>query len=117
MNHKYLIKVFSLSLGICGLWMGMEKVTFAQTQNPQEPPAYQSNELDPTKGAFSGFDPMSLIHNANLSRSRDGSTFAEDTQNSLNKAAENFKRQQQLQLQAKPVQVAPANPAKTPVQP
>ncbi len=114
MNQKYFIKVFSLSLGICGLLMGMEKVTIAQSQNLQEPSTYQSNEQDPSKGSFSGFDPASLIHNANLSRSRSGSAFAQDTQNNLNKAAEDFKRQQQQQLQSQPVNITPTNPTTLP---
>jgi hypothetical protein len=117
MNQRYVVKSLVLSLGICGFWMGIEKATFAQSQNPQEPTGYQSSEQDPAKGSFTGFDPTSLIHNANLSRSRTGSDFAEDTQRNLNKAAENFKRQQQQQLQAPPTQVTPTTPTKLPAQP
>jgi hypothetical protein len=97
--------------------MGLEKSAFAQLQNPQEPPAYQSSEQDPSKGSFSGFDPASLIHNANLSRSRNGADFAEDTQENLNKAANDFKRQQQLRLQAQPVEATPKTPATVPAKP
>lgn len=107
MNQRSLLKPLALSLGICGLLMGIEKSAFAQLQNPQEPPIYQNSEQDPSKGSFSGFDPASLIHNANLSRSRNGADFATDTQENLNKAANDFKRQQQLRLQNQPVQATP----------
>ena len=107
MNQRSLVKPLALSLGICGLLVGLEKSAFAQLQNLQEPPTYQNSEQDPNKGAFSGFDPASLIHNANLSRSRNGTDFAEDTQENLNKAANDFKRQQQLRLQNQPVQATP----------
>jgi hypothetical protein len=111
MNQRSLVKPLALSLGICGLLMGIEKSAFAQLQNSQEPPTYQNSEQDPSKGAFSGFDPASLIHNANLSRSRNGVDFAEDTQENLNKAANDFKRQQQLRLQNQPVEATPTTPA------
>lgn len=107
MNQRSLLKPLALSLGICGLLMGLEKSAFAQLQNSQEPPIYQNSEQDPSKGSFSGFDPASLIHNANLSRSRNGADFATDTQENLNKAANDFKRQQQLRLQNQPVQATP----------
>jgi len=83
----------------------------AQYRAPGNADGFQNNEQDPSKNSFSGFDPMSLIHNANLSRSRNGYDFAEDTQQQLNKAAEEFKKQQQLQLQqqqALPVDGTPA---------
>lgn len=114
MNNKSLVKPFAFTVLICGLLMGMEKSAFAQLQNQQEPIGYQKSEQDPSKASFSGFDPMSIMHNANLSRSRNGSTFAEDTQNSLNKAANDFKRKQQQQLQAQPIQNTPTNPATPP---
>ena len=107
MNQRSLVKPLALSLGICGLLVGLEKSAFAQLQNLQEPPTYQNSEQDPNKGAFSGFDPASLIHNANLSRSRNGTDFAEYTQENLNKAANDFKRQQQLRLQNQPVKATP----------
>jgi hypothetical protein len=117
MNQRSLVKPLALSLGICGLLMALEKSAFAQLQNLQEPPTYQNSEQDPNKGAFSGFDPASLIHNANLSRSRNGTDFAEDTQQNLNKAANDFKRQQQLLLQNQPVEATPTTPATVPPQP
>jgi hypothetical protein len=117
MNQRSLLKPLALSLGICGLLMGIEKSAFAQLQNAQEPPIYQNSEQDPSKGSFSGFDPASLIHNANLSRSRNGADFAEDTQQNLNKAANDFKRQQQLLLQNQPVEATPTTPATVPAKP
>lgn len=117
MNQRSLVKTFALSFGICGLLMGIEKSAFAQLQNSQEPTIYQNSEQDPSKGSFSGFDPASLIHNANLSRSRNGADFATDTQDNLNKAANDFKRQQQLRLQAQPIEATRTTPATVPAKP
>lgn len=96
---------FGLSLLFC--LTCITPMALAQYRNPNNPEGFQNNEQDPSKNSFSGFDPMSLIHNANLSRSRNGSDFAEDTQNNLNKAAEAFKKQQQLQLQQQQEQSNP----------
>lgn len=65
-----------------------------------------------------GLNPMQLIHNANLKRSRDGGEFADDTQTNLSRSAEEFKRQQRQRLeqtQAQP-QATPAPTATTPAQ-
>ncbi len=115
MNCKHLLKIGTLSLGLGVLLVGLDKAAFAQFQNPQDPIGYQKSEQDPNKTMFgSGLDPMSLIHNANFSRSRSGADFAADTQQSLNKAAEDFKRQQQLQMQAQPNNAAPSNSVTAP---
>jgi hypothetical protein len=72
----------------------------AQVTVPGAESPFSSNEIDPTKqGLGGGFDPMSLIHNANLSRSRNGVDFAEDSQRTLNEAADQFKKMQQQRLQ------------------
>ncbi|MEB3309362.1 MAG: hypothetical protein VKJ02_03960 [Snowella sp.] len=115
MNSQYLLKIGILSLGFGALLIGTEKAALAQFQtNPQEPIGYQKSEQDPSQGLFGGgFNPTSLIHNVNFSRSRTGADFAEDTQNSLNKAATEFKRQQQLQLQSQPNAV-PSNSVTNP---
>lgn len=115
MNCKYLLKIGILSLGFGALCIGMEKAAFAQLQNPQEPVGYQKSEQDPNQGLLGGgFNPTSLIHNANFSRSRTGADFAEDTQQSLGKAAADFKRQQQLQLQAQPSNATPSSSVTAP---
>lgn len=60
----------------------------------------QKNEIDSTgESTFgSGFDPMQLMHNANFKRSRNGAEFAEDTRDSLNNAANEFKKLQQQRM-------------------
>lgn len=118
MNCKYLLKIGIFSLGLGTLAIGLENAAFAQFQNTQDPVGYQKSEQDPNKTMFgSGLDPMSLIHNANLGRSRSGSDFAEDTQQSLGKAAAEFKRQQQLQMQAQPTNANPSNSVMVPATP
>lgn len=78
----------------------------SQLQNYQNPAiptteGFQKNERSSQGSDFlgDGFNPLNLIHNANLRRSRNGADFAEDSQTNLNKAAADFKRQQQLRLQ------------------
>jgi DNA anti-recombination protein RmuC len=73
--------------------------SLAQMRTPTSNEGFQSNEQNVNGFGNSGFDPLSLIHNANFSRSRNSSDFADDTNQSLNKAAQEFKRQQQQQLQ------------------
>ena len=55
----------------------------------------------------------SIIHNANLSRSRNAGEFADDTRRNLQKAADEFKllQQQRLQQQIN----APASPGSDPI--
>lgn len=80
---------------------------------PGEDP-FVSNDVDPSKqGLGGGFDPMSLIHNANLSRTRNGADFAEDTQRNINKAADQFKQLQQQRLME--MQQQQTDPAIAPV--
>ena len=85
----------------------------AQMAVPGAETPFNSNEVDPTKqGLGNGFDPMSLIHNANLSRSRNGADFADDTQRTLNEAADQFKKMQQQRLLE--MQQQPTDPAIAP---
>ncbi len=115
MKTANLIHCLALSALTAGLW-GAQPAQ-AQVTAPGETP-YTANEVDPSKqGLGNGFDPMSLIHNANLSRSRNGSDFAEDTQRNINKAADQFKQLQQqrmleMQQQSEPggAELAPGTP-------
>lgn len=104
--------IFSFSLALLALGSMSVPAAIAQSTTPGEDP-FVSNSVDPSKqGLGNGFDPMSLIHNANLSRSRNGADFAEDAQRNINSAADQFKQLQQQrvlemqQQQSQPV-VAP----------
>lgn len=123
MKH-YSQRLFILFLGLAGGIVLGNQVSLAQQQESvpplqdyRSPPTesdteiFQRNERSSSSSDLlgNGFDPINLIHNANLRRSRGGYEFAEDTQNNLNKAAEEFKRQQQQQLQQ--MQDAPSSPA------
>ncbi len=68
----------------------------AQTinRNQQNDP-FQSNEQNPLYG--DGFNPMQLIHNANMMNNRrSGGAFSEDSNRNIDNAARSF-REQQLQ--------------------
>jgi len=110
MNNKLFVNILLASVGIVGAIAASSKIILAQTQyQPQQPLGYEASEKDPMKSSVGGFDPMSLIHNANLSRSRTGEDFAEDSQRNLSKAAEAFKKMQQQQLQQMPKTVESSN--------
>ena len=100
MNNKLFVNILLASVGIVGAIAASSEMTLAQYQPlNQQPGGYEANEKDPMKSSVGGFDPMSLIHNANLGRSRTGEDFAEDSQRNLSKAAEAFKKMQQQQIQ------------------
>ncbi|BFM38568.1 hypothetical protein [Synechocystis sp. LKSZ1] len=104
-----------LAGSLVSLFLMSAQPTPAQTHNSTTNDGFQSNEQNVNGFGTSGFDPLSLIHNANFSRSRNSSDFADDTNQNLNKAAQEFKRQQQQQLQqlsapsAVPVTNSPAS--------
>jgi hypothetical protein len=78
----------------------------AQAINEKQPQQFQNNEKNPLYG--DGINPMDLIHNANLLNQRSGADFIADTNENLDKAAQDFKQQQlqrmqqQQQLQSNP---------------
>jgi hypothetical protein len=94
---KKLVFIFTL-LGILG---GLTPLTLAQSinSNSVDTNVAPSNEKNPEGELGNVFNPIDVMHRANLERSRDGQEFAEDTRNSINKAAEEFKRMQQQRLQ------------------
>jgi hypothetical protein len=68
-----------------------------------------SNEVNSTSPLGNGLNLNDLMHNANFSRSRNSSEFADDTQRKLKKAADEFKQMQLQQLQQPPA--TPAAPS------
>lgn len=88
---------------VLGLTTGFSSMTVAQSIDDVDKDVYQKNEQDPDGGDLGNiFNPIDMMHRSNLQRSRTGSDFAEDTNNNLNKAAEEFKLLQQQRLQAQP---------------
>jgi len=94
LNHYLAIAVLTTGSMLVSSLPAQAQYTVPGSETP-----FSANEVDPTKQGFGGgFDPMSLIHNANLSRSRNGADFADDTQRTLNEAASQFKKMQQQRL-------------------
>ena len=86
-----------IGLGTLG---GIPQIILAQSIDViNEDNSYQSNEEDPAGEFGDIFNPMDLMHRSNLQRSRNAGDFAEDTNNNLNKAAQEFKLLQQRRLQ------------------
>ena len=63
-----------------------------QTIGQKEPDPFQSNEKSPIYG--DGINPMDLIHNANLMNRRTGADFAEDINDNIDQAADDFRKEQ-----------------------
>jgi hypothetical protein len=73
-----------------------------------------SNEVNSNNPLGNGLNLNDIMHNVNLSRSRNSSEFADDTQRKLKKAADEFKQMQLQQLQQQPT--APTAPTGAPGQ-
>ncbi len=100
LNTSFLARTLALGLGSLAFSSLLTDNALAQYRPSGSQDPFQQNEVNPNNyGLGNGFDPMSLIHNANLSRGRNFEDFVDDTNQNLNKAAEDFKRQQQQQLQ------------------
>lgn len=92
-------QLFSILIGL-GTVSGIPKIILAQSVDViNEDNGYQNNEQEPTGELGNIFNPMDIMHRANLQRSRNAGDFAEDTNNNLNKAAQEFKLIQQRRLQ------------------
>ncbi|MEY2985103.1 MAG: hypothetical protein RLZZ568_1720 [Cyanobacteriota bacterium] len=100
MQNLVLPRLLAIAVLSTGSVLGpLVSVQAQYTTSGTETP-FNTNEIDPLNQGFgNGFDPMSLIHNANLSRGRTGADFADDTQRSLNEAADQFKQMQQQRLE------------------
>jgi hypothetical protein len=86
--------ILSLSTAF-GLMLISGGEILAQSAN-QQPTPFQSNEQNPLYG--DGINPLQLIHNANFFNSRSGSEFMEDTNQNLDRATQDFKKQQQERM-------------------
>jgi hypothetical protein len=80
-----------------GLILISARANYAQPVNLDQPDPFQSNEKNPLYG--DGIDPMKLIHNSNLLNGRSSADFMGDTEENLDKAAMEFKKQQLLRIQ------------------
>lgn len=64
------------------------------------PDGTQSNERSSFDGGLgNGFNPMNLIHRANLTPSRKSEDFNNDSKQNIQSAAEKFKQQQMQKIQ------------------
>jgi hypothetical protein len=80
-----------------GLILISAPANYAQPVNLEQPDPFNSNEKNPLYG--DGIDPMQLIHNSNLLNGRSGADFMVDSEDNLDKAAQEFKQQQLLRMQ------------------
>ena len=94
------LRQLSCILIILGALGGIPRIMLAQSVDViNEENGYQGNEQEPAGELGNIFNPMNLMHRSNLQRSRNAGDFAEDTNNNLNKAAQEFKLIQQRRLQ------------------
>lgn len=93
MNRK--ITTLMMSLGLLTIFSS--SINAQNIRANQETQPFQNNE---TNSLYrDGFNPFDFIHNANFSSGRSGADFAEDTQNNIRTAAEEFRRLQQQRIQ------------------
>ncbi len=93
MNKQTLIKI-SVNLGLI---LTTISPVLAQSVNEKPPQPFQSNEQDSLYRE--GFNPMDLIHNSRFLNGRSSGDFATDTDENLDKAAQDFKKQQLERMQ------------------
>ncbi len=101
------MKTALIFTSVTSFLLSVAPITVAQEYQPEgllqpntEGGEFQKNSVDSLgESSFGGgFDPLQLIHNHNLRRSRGGAEFAEDSEVNLNNAAEQFKKLQQQRL-------------------
>lgn len=81
-----------------GLTISVARSTLAQTSPSQQdlPQSYQTNEKGSLSGSFGNdFNPFDLIHNARFANGRSNEEFDSDSNQNIDDAALEFKRQQQ----------------------
>ncbi len=85
----------SLSLGIILVGIsGLGQASLAQFTN-KDSEGYQSNEQDALYGSGSdGFNPMELMHRANLGNGRSSEEFDRESQQNISNSAADFRKQQ-----------------------
>lgn len=80
-----------------GLMLSVARSTLAQSASSQDlPQSYQTNEKGSLSGSFGNdFNPFDLIHNARFANGRSNEEFDSDSNQNIDDAALEFKRQQQ----------------------
>lgn len=91
-----------------GLMLFIPRSTLAQSAPSQDlPQTYQTNEKGSLSGTFGNdFNPFDLIHSARFANGRSNEEFDSDSNENINDAALEFKRQQQQLILEK---VQPSN--------
>jgi hypothetical protein len=109
-TSKKIALFVTVSLGTFLGAIALANPSFAQSVNPidnRDRDGYQTNEQDNLGGSLGGdssFNAFDLIHRANMNRGRNLGEFDEDTNNGIQNAAEEFKRQRNQQMQTQPSQ-------------
>ncbi|MEM1368228.1 MAG: hypothetical protein AAGG02_09455 [Cyanobacteria bacterium P01_H01_bin.15] len=67
--------------------------------DPQQQDPFPSGDVDANTGTLDGIDPFELIHRSRLNNGRSATEFREDSNQKLDDAALDFKRQQQERLE------------------
>lgn len=104
--------LFTITTGFV-LMLVSASSSYAQAVNLKEPDPFQSNEKNPLHGE-GNFNPLDFIHNANLLNNRSGADFWNDTNENLDDAAAEFKKQQLLRMQQQELESKPDSIEDTP---
>ncbi|NEO26658.1 MAG: hypothetical protein F6K03_07115 [Kamptonema sp. SIO4C4] len=109
---------FSLTLGffLSLLLPFAATASLAQTSPNATNEGFQQNERDSIFEGENGLNPLDLIHRANMGNRRSMGEFRQQTERNINRASEEFRRQQlellQQQLEQDP-NATPASPEAT----
>jgi hypothetical protein len=112
MKNYFFQLTITLSLGFTlALVSGFGQSSLAEYKTPEND-GYQSNEQDSFYGSGgTGFNPLELIHRANLNNGRSLEEFNSDSQLHLENSASEFKRlQQERLLQQQQQSIPESNP-------
>ena len=97
LSPKNLLNVLILTSGaVLGLISGLTEVSLAQTADDL---GYPTNERNPMTTTSGGLNPLQLMHQLQLSNGRTMTEFMIDSQENINNAADDFKRQQQILIE------------------
>lgn len=84
-------KAWIVAIAINAIALGMPLLFNAPPALANEP--FPTNEQDPVFGG-QDFDPIDIIHDANLGRGQTADEFREQTNENLDEASQDFRRQQ-----------------------
>ncbi|NEO86117.1 MAG: hypothetical protein F6J87_17955 [Spirulina sp. SIO3F2] len=102
---------WTMAIALNAIVLGMPLLFNAAPALANEP--FPTNEQDPVFGG-QDFDPIDIIHDANLGRGQTADEFREQTNENLDEASQDFRQQQRERLRELQQQQQNSEPEATP---